>query len=670
MKRILISLMFVLLPVAPLLADDAWNAVKTYKYGDDFKPLLAVEAEVQRSAAAPETKVQTAARLAALLNDNTTPAGRQFVCMQLRLVGGTAEVAKLTEYLNKPEDAENARLALTDIQCEESLVSLRKALETFKGRELTGIIGSLSARNDKISIPAIAAKLKSDDPAVAAAAASALGRFGIDGLDALIKAKSTPNVDKALLNIANQLADAGKTKEAAEIFTMLSDIKQPVGIRRAAFHGLLRMIPDKQRKDVIAKWFFEDDKERNDIAASYLSELSDRQFDGLYKRIGDMSSRSRIVFFEIAAERSGADLLDSLTKALQGNDEIERLTALRTIGRLGDASTIPLLLDALEKGDAARNIAKEALTKFPANAVGAKLIEALQKSAIRNAAIDVIVAVKCYDAIDPMIPLAKSEDDTIADPIITGLGRLCDPDDTDLTRMLALYLASRPGAHREKVERAIVIICEKLPDAEKRADALLKILEKKDGGLTGQRLIDTLPLLGKVGNKRVAEMIRPLIDGNDPALQSAAVRAFCNFPNADYLDDIWKIAANNSSEQYRQWALRAFIRVATLKSERPESETLGLLKKAMNIATTASDKQWCLSRAATVRTMESVDWAASFLDDAVLSQTACSVIAELAYHRFLREPNKAKFEPLLLKVEQTAKNKDVVERAKKARLGM
>ena len=98
-----------------------------------------------------------------------------------------------------------------------------------------------------------------------------------------------------LLPVAPLLADAGKTKEAAEIFTLFSDAKQPVGLRRAAFHGLLRLLPDEQRKTTITKWFFEDDREKNDITASYLSELSDRQFDELYKRIGSMSSRNTAV---------------------------------------------------------------------------------------------------------------------------------------------------------------------------------------------------------------------------------------------------------------------------------------------------------------------------------------------------------------------------------------
>ena len=67
---------------------------------------------------------------------------------------------------------------------------------------------------------------------------------------------------------------------------------------------------------------------------------------------------------------------------------------------------------------------------------------------------------------------------------------------------------------------------------------------------------------------------------------------------------------------------------------------------------------------------ETVDWIAGYLDDPELAQTACKTIVELAHHRFLRQPNKAHFEPILRKVEATAKDKSVARLAEKARLGM
>ena len=703
MKHALLMIPFVLLAFAPLrehgdqplfAEDDAgatsathWNAVKTYRYGDDFKPLLAVEAEVRRSVASPEARAQTAARLAELLNDETTYPGRQFVCLQLRLVGGPAEVPKLAEYLNRPEDSENARLALTDILCEESLVPLRKALETFQGRVLVGIIGSLAARNDRASIPAFARLIDDPDKEVAAAAISALGRFGAEGVEVLINTKGSAATGTSLIRIASDLADQGKKDAAAQLYETLASDNMPKGVRRAALEGQLRLLDAELRKETISAWLFEDDFEKGIIAASHLTEFSGEQLNDLFHRIAGrnapdriagrnapgietMNAAGRTALLEIASESDETATLDELLRSVESDDAVERLTALRAIGKRGEAQAIPVLIAALGQDETAKSIARDALVRFPAQAVGPQLLEAIQQPASRDAAIDVIVAIKYYDAIDPMIPLAKSEDDAVAAAAIAGLGRLCDPDDHDLPRLLALHRESRPGTHRENVERAIVVVCEKLPDASERADKLLAILDKQDGGFTVQVLIDVLPLLGKVGNKRVAEMIRPLLEAGEPALQRAAIRALCNWPNADYLDDLWKIASEHPSGQYRRWALRAYIRVATLKSDRPEIETLAMLQKSMAVANDAADRQWCLSRAATVRTMESADWAASFLNDPVLSQTACTVIVELAHHRFLREPNKARFEPILLKVEQTAQDKDIVERAKKSRLGM
>ncbi len=110
--------------------------------------------------------------------------------------------------------------------------------------------------------------------------------------------------------------------------------------------------------------------------------------------------------------------------------------------------------------------------------------------------------------------------------------------------------------------------------------------------------------------------------------------------------------------------------MVTLPNDRPESKTLGMLKNAIKLADGNDNKNWALSRAASVRTLATVDWVAGYLDDPELAQTACRAIVELAHHRFLRQPNKTHFEPILRKVEATAKDKSIARLAEKARLGM
>ncbi|MDR3197300.1 MAG: hypothetical protein LBU34_05470, partial [Planctomycetaceae bacterium] len=59
-----------------MTSEEAWEKLKTYQHGDDFEPLLIIEQEVMQSTVTNETKEKCAAKLAALLNNQTTYAGR------------------------------------------------------------------------------------------------------------------------------------------------------------------------------------------------------------------------------------------------------------------------------------------------------------------------------------------------------------------------------------------------------------------------------------------------------------------------------------------------------------------------------------------------------------------------------------------------------------------
>lgn len=664
------SILFVL-AVSVQAAD--WNVLRTYEFGNDLTPLIAIEKEVRQSTATPQARAETAEKLASFLAEDTPYPGRQFACMQLRFVATAKEVPALARLLESEQDSENARMVLQKISGEEALVPLRKALKTFKGRALCGIIESLAARKDVKSLPDLTGHLKSDDPNVVAAATAALGAFGGEGEQALERAKgSVPEFVRsaALLRIAGAYQAQGDAEKAKKLYTELTDREVPSANRRAAYSGILSLLPGEERKKTIYQWFFDDSAEKNIVAATYLHDLSEEQLNSLFSRVSELSTRSKIVFYEFFAEREDKRLVETLRKAMEGNDPVERLSAVRAIGKTRDGSLIPYLLEALKQDDAMRTAAMDAFRALPVDLTGDVLLKALEMPDVRNQVLELLAVMKYYNAINPLIKMAQTGDTAVCEPVIAALGKLCDPDDSDIPRMIELYFLSRPGAHREQVERAIVVISERDSDENRRGDRILKHLEKRKDGLSEDVLITVLPLLGKLGNKKIAEIVLPMTRSDNPAARRAAVRALCNWPNAGYLEDLWKIATEDASPQYRQWALRAYVRVATLKSERPESETLAMLQKAIKAAVTDSDKQWCLSRAVAIRTMPSVEWAASYLDDPVLAQTACSVLADLGHHRFLREPNKDKFDPILLKVERTARDKDIVEHVKKSRLGM
>lgn len=242
---------------------------------------------------------------------------------------------------------------------------------------------------------------------------------------------------------------------------------------------------------------------------------------------------------------------------------------------------------------------------------------------------EILSKLKYYEAIDPLVELARHQDPAVYEGAVEGLRAICDPDDTDLKRMLALYLDVPAGAQRDFVERAIAYICEKNPDAADRATILLGLVEKHRDRDQVRFQAAVLPLLGRLGTAAVYQKVQPLLNASQPELSAAAVRALCNWPTAEHAEALWELAEKSASRAYRSQALRAYIRVITLPSDRPEAETLRMLKAAMNLADNHENKNLALLCAAAVRTLETVDWAAGYLDEPALAQTACRVIVEL-----------------------------------------
>ena len=697
MKRAcLLSVLFCCIG-SPLLADDwtttgkggsggnltaaqveaAWTEMAKYEAGQDQRALLAMNWVVINAMNDPKQRVATAARLAKILKEPAaTPAARHFICAQLYRIGTDAEVAAVAPMLLDPATTDTARLFLERIKSEASVAALRGALDKLEGRALIGVVNSLSLIQDAASVEKIIALTRSPDTAVALAAWRALGNFGTDAaanflIDGLKKADNAfAPMESAAVRTAILLESAGKQDKAMEIYRLLADARRSPGNRQAALNALLTSSPEAQKGQRIAQWSQSPDVAQQKVVIRQLTSLSDAALDQVLKQKG-IGEKVQIALMEELAARQGEKMLPAMLEAANSGDPAKVQMALRFFASVGDPQVIPILIKSLSADEATCRIAADTLAQRPKQVVGPALLEALNKQVdVREQVVDILSRLKYYEAIDPLTKLARNADPAVYEGAVEALRAICDPDATDLTRMFDLYLDVPAGPQRESVERAIGYICAKNPRSSERATIVLGLVNRHRDKNQDAFQAAVLPLLGRLGTDAVYQRIQPLCNSPKPELSAAAMRAFCNWPTAQYADALWDMATKSETKTYRSQALRAYIRVVTLPNSRPETETLAMLKKAMKLADSNDNKQWAITRAASVRTLATVDWVAGYLDDPDLAQTACAAIVELAHHRFLRQPNKAHFEPILRKVEATAKDKSIARLAEKARLGM
>jgi HEAT repeat protein len=227
------------------MLDPAFEALKTYDWGADRNALNPLDEAVVATQNDAQARKELETRLAAVLKTDVSRDAKDVVCRLLMVAGTAASVPTLAALLADEDIAHMARYALERIQAPEAAQAMRDALPQLSGKLKVGVIGSLGARQDAASVPLLAALLSDADPAVARAAAFALGDIRTPAVaKTLAKAKSASAEARsaatdASLACAERLLADGKRAEALAVYRRFDSDDQPKHVRLAARRGML-----------------------------------------------------------------------------------------------------------------------------------------------------------------------------------------------------------------------------------------------------------------------------------------------------------------------------------------------------------------------------------------------------------------------------------------------
>lgn len=260
-----------------------------------------------------------------------------------------------------------------------------------------------------------------------------------------------------------------------------------------------------------------------------------------------------------------------------------------------------------------------------------------------------------------LLPLLMADEARERQPAARALGRLAQP--PHVPAMLA-RLPKTSGGERDDLERAIMFVCERTPSPDERADAIIAAYES---GTLDKALL--LPVLGRVGGDKAAAVVRGALGSPVPEVREAAIRGLCNWPDASVAPDLEELARELTDPGQRSAALRALVRVVTLRDQLSTKEQLAYLRTGFELAGTEPDRNWVLERAHNVRHVETFRMVLPYLDDPAHAVRAGRALCELAHHGGLRSGEKEEYEAALRKVIQvceqdtnlTARAKDLLE---------
>lgn len=226
------------------MLDQAFEALKTFDWGQDIKVLAAIDEGVisTREDAAQRKALED--RLAATLKAEVPLDAKQFVCRKLMVIGTAASVPTLAELLTDEKLSHMARFALERIPAPEAAAALRDSLPKLAGALKAGVISSLGTRKDATCVPALGELTGDGDFVVARAAAYALGVIRTpEAAKVLSQTQAADEVKSAVTDAsfacAESLLSAGKNLDALAIYKGLAAGDPPKHVKLAATRGML-----------------------------------------------------------------------------------------------------------------------------------------------------------------------------------------------------------------------------------------------------------------------------------------------------------------------------------------------------------------------------------------------------------------------------------------------
>ncbi|MBI5388049.1 MAG: HEAT repeat domain-containing protein [Verrucomicrobia bacterium] len=572
--------------------------------------------------------------LAAKAADSTVPQpARVWIVRQLEYMGGAEAVSAITQLLNgnDAELRECARRALEKNSAPAASDSLRAALEKATDTAWRiGLVNALGWRGDTASVGLLAKQL--DDAAVGSAAALALGRIADSASVQALWAASPrrASVGDGLVLAVNKLLAQGNTTAAKVIAQKVQGEAGSSALKAAALSVLAKADPAAAPQLISDALTGADAKVQQAALAAAVS-LYGKDFTSklapLFPKLGAGAKIQLLALVDASAE-------PQVIAATADADESVRRAALESLGRIGSAASVPVLLAAAtEDAKPGKSTAEAALRTIPGNAAAAVIEAAASQgeAKLRVAALNALGGRKQTSALPTLFHYTTDADSAVRKAAYSALRSMAA--DAEIEPLAKLVLTGKAEA-----AAALEAAAQRANDKPAAVKTLLALAGSDDKTLAA--LLEPLAVLG--GDDALAAVVK-LTKNADADTQDEAVRALGSWTDIAAARPLLDLASSPDAKPNQHLlALQGLMRLVKSVETEPTSRRADLAITAMKSARDDGEKKLVLSGLGAVPHRKTADAIKPFLTDAALKKEACAAGISLAEALVRTDRNNAK----------------------------
>lgn len=499
---------------------------------------LAISAAFAASPDAAKTR-----QLIGVVQSNAELADRARALQQLALVATPDAVPLLAGLLGDEHLGQYARDGLERMPDAAAGAALRDALGRLQGNALIGVVHSLGQRREAAAVPALEKLAAAPQSVAAPAAVLALGRIATPGAVRVLGemlARGTPELRAAAaegsLFVAAQDAVEGRATLARRRYDAVRRADVPLPLRLTATRGaILTGGPDAM--PLLLAQLRSDDPDFRDLALRTARDVRDPALvPAFIAELDRLPPPQQAAVLSVLVDRNDPAALAAIEARAAAGAEAVRIAALRALGGIGRASSVPILLQAA--GAAGAEPVVEAawfsLARIKAGETDAAMLAALPgaSAALQVRLIGVLGDRSAAKATGALIGLAQGANLDVAKAALRALGQISTP--ADLPRLIALAIAVKEEAAKSLADRAIVTTAMKVLEPARRSEAVLQAFLAEREPATKAALLRPLGAILRTmgGRHEVFFAVQAALKDPAPVVQAAALRCLADWPDA------------------------------------------------------------------------------------------------------------------------------------------
>ncbi len=288
-------------------------------------------------------------------------------------------------------------------------------------------------------------------------------------------------------------------------------------------------------------------------------------------------------------DRDDPELPRQVIQIAERGDKPVRIAAIQVLGRRGNATCIPTLVEIAASPDAdLAQAATTALATLPGKNVDAELVAHLAKTnGTALAALIQAVGARRIEATPPLIRALNHSDAAIRQAALAALGETISL--KDLPVLISAFIAPKNPDDAEVAAKALQTASVRMPDRDACAAQLAAAMPHASSSAR----VTLVDILAAMGGKTALEAIGTAAKSHDPALQDAATRALGRWMTVDAAPVLYDLAKMPSSYKYQSRALRGYVRLAR-QFTMPDDERILICENALRASRRNDDRNLVL----------------------------------------------------------------------------